>query len=327
MKQLFNLCLSILILSTIVLAGQRSFLQSEMLSQDDSTNVSDSTSAMTDSSSYADSIRSDNYRRRIMIADRRSEQESFKIDTVVSYYESGAVESVIPFYNNMRDGEAKFYYESGGLKEVRNYSTGRVTGAVTLYNENGGVKEFYTVEQGKRNGPTDFFDDNGQYLETVMFKDGKIHVETPYPVDDENAPPKRDEEVLSYKEESNTNDPFGGVDVTKPTDTVNEPEEFDPAYFVTVDTEAELKGGMEAIQKKLFYPELAKKKKIEGVVKVLAFVDFSGYVTETKVLEGIGYGCDEIAEIAVYYASFKPATINGRPVNSQVIVPVDFTLP
>lgn len=58
-------------------------------------------------------------------------------------------------------------------------------------------------------------------------------------------------------------------------------------------------GGMSAmkvfIKQNLSYPEKAKAKKVEGTVYVRYTINYKGKVIDTKIISGIGYGCDEEA--------------------------------
>ena len=85
-------------------------------------------------------------------------------------------------------------------------------------------------------------------------------------------------------------------------------------------------GGITEIQKKIIYPEIAKRAGVEGKVYVLAFVDESGTVTDVKLIKGIGAGCDEAAMDAVRKTKFKPGKQRGKPVKVQVSIPVVFKL-
>ncbi len=86
------------------------------------------------------------------------------------------------------------------------------------------------------------------------------------------------------------------------------------------------KGGLEAVLDKLNYPLLAKRLKIEGKVTVEAEIDEFGFVLDTKVINGIGYGCDEAAEIAVLKTEFIPGENNGKTVRTKVEISVPFIL-
>ncbi|HQF42479.1 MAG TPA: energy transducer TonB [Ignavibacteriaceae bacterium] len=102
--------------------------------------------------------------------------------------------------------------------------------------------------------------------------------------------------------------------------------EEEPVYFVAVEEMPEPIGGITEIQKKIIYPEIAKRAGVEGKVYVLAFVDESGTVTDVKLIKGIGAGCDEAAMDAVRKTKFKPGKQRGKPVKVQVSIPVVFKL-
>lgn len=58
-------------------------------------------------------------------------------------------------------------------------------------------------------------------------------------------------------------------------------------------------GGMSAmkvfIKQNLSYPEKAKAQKVEGTVYIRYTINYKGKVIDTKIISGIGYGCDEEA--------------------------------
>jgi len=99
--------------------------------------------------------------------------------------------------------------------------------------------------------------------------------------------------------------------------------EEEPQYFVAVEEMPEPIGGIQAIQSKIVYPEIAKRAGVEGKVYVLAFVDENGNVTKVTLTKGIGAGCDEAAMEAVRKTKFKPGKQRGKPVKVQVQIPVE----
>ncbi len=103
-------------------------------------------------------------------------------------------------------------------------------------------------------------------------------------------------------------------------------EEKPPAYFVAVEEMPEPIGGIQAIQEKIVYPEIAKRAGVEGKVYVLAFVDENGTVTKAQIIKGIGAGCDEAAKEAVLKTKFKPGKQRGTAVKVQVSIPIVFKL-
>jgi periplasmic protein TonB len=105
-----------------------------------------------------------------------------------------------------------------------------------------------------------------------------------------------------------------------------EKKEEEPQYFVAVEEMPEPIGGIQAIQSKIVYPEIAKRAGIEGKVYVLAFVDETGTVTKAEIIKGLGAGLDEAALKAVKETKFKPGKQRGKPVKVQVSIPIVFKL-
>jgi protein TonB len=97
-------------------------------------------------------------------------------------------------------------------------------------------------------------------------------------------------------------------------------------FFIAVGEIPEPIGGMEAIQKKIIYPEFAKRAGIHGKVFITAFIDENGVVKRAELLKGIGAGCDEAAIDAIMQTQFKPGKQRGRPVKVQISIPIQFTL-
>jgi protein TonB len=102
--------------------------------------------------------------------------------------------------------------------------------------------------------------------------------------------------------------------------------EEEPTYFVAVEEMPEPIGGIQAIQSKIVYPEIAKRAGVEGKVYVLAFVNEQGDVTKAEILKGLGAGLDEAALSAVKQTKFKPGKQRGKPVKVQVSIPIVFKL-
>ncbi len=103
-------------------------------------------------------------------------------------------------------------------------------------------------------------------------------------------------------------------------------EEQEPEIFVLVEDMPELIGGMSGLQKRVKYPEMAKRANVEGKVFLQFIVDEQGNVVDPVVMRGIGAGCDEEALRAIREAKFKPGRQRGVPVQVKFNLAVTFRL-
>lgn len=111
-----------------------------------------------------------------------------------------------------------------------------------------------------------------------------------------------------------------------PPPPAEEVEEEEPEIFMIVEDMPDLIGGLGALQKKIKYPEIAKKAGVEGRVFVQFVVDTNGNVVDPVVVRGIGAGCDEEAVRAVSQAKFKPGRQRGKAVPVKMSLPITFKL-
>ncbi len=111
-----------------------------------------------------------------------------------------------------------------------------------------------------------------------------------------------------------------------PKQETKKDEEEEAVFFVAVEDQPEPIGGIEAIQSKIVYPEIAKRAGVQGRVFIKAFVDETGAVRKAEVIKGIGAGCDEAAVAAVMQTQFKPGRQRGKAVKVQVSIPIVFKL-
>lgn len=103
-------------------------------------------------------------------------------------------------------------------------------------------------------------------------------------------------------------------------------DDVEATFFVAVEEMPAPIGGISAIQKKIVYPEIAKRAGVQGRVFVKAFVNEKGIVEKVELVKGIGAGCDEEALRAVKATRFKPGRQRGKAVRVQVMIPVLFKL-
>ncbi|HXY77333.1 MAG TPA: energy transducer TonB [Candidatus Acidoferrales bacterium] len=74
------------------------------------------------------------------------------------------------------------------------------------------------------------------------------------------------------------------------------------------------------------FSEEARKAKMQGIVVLFLVVGKDGRTYNIRVGQSLGMGLDEKAIEAVSRWRFKPATLNGQPVATQIAVEVDFHL-
>ncbi|MBN1199852.1 MAG: TonB family protein [Bacteroidales bacterium] len=106
----------------------------------------------------------------------------------------------------------------------------------------------------------------------------------------------------------------------------------DTAVATTIDVYPRYPGGDEArlfyLRRHVNYPKEAVEKKIEGVVIVVFVVEPTGAVTNVKLLQGIGGGCDEEAvRVTREMPKWSPGKRSGRPVRVLVKMPIVFGFP
>ncbi|HYH00636.1 MAG TPA: energy transducer TonB [Terriglobales bacterium] len=74
------------------------------------------------------------------------------------------------------------------------------------------------------------------------------------------------------------------------------------------------------------YTDAAREARIEGTVILTLTVDEKGKVKTVKVHSGLDKGLDKNAVNAAKKWKFEPATVDGKPVASEINVSVDFRL-
>lgn len=74
------------------------------------------------------------------------------------------------------------------------------------------------------------------------------------------------------------------------------------------------------------FSDEARKSKAQGIVMLLLVVGKDGRPYDIRVGQSLGMGLDEKAIEAVNRWRFRPATLNGQPVATQIAVQVDFRL-
>ena len=74
------------------------------------------------------------------------------------------------------------------------------------------------------------------------------------------------------------------------------------------------------------YPPEARKKEIEGKVMLNILIDENGVVRKAEIIDGPGYGLNEIAQERIFQFVFQPAKIGEQNVPVQIRYAVTFQL-
>lgn len=89
----------------------------------------------------------------------------------------------------------------------------------------------------------------------------------------------------------------------------------------------QMDGMSQFISENLKYPRLAVENGTKGVVYVTFVVELDGSITEIKLLDGIGDGCEQEAmRVVAMMPKWKPGMTDGKPVRVQCNLPVRFRL-
>ena len=74
------------------------------------------------------------------------------------------------------------------------------------------------------------------------------------------------------------------------------------------------------------YTQEARKLRIEGEVLLEVVLEASGNLRVKRVVHGLGHGLDDNAVKAAEQIRFRPATRNGQPADSTVVLHIIFQL-
>lgn len=103
------------------------------------------------------------------------------------------------------------------------------------------------------------------------------------------------------------------------------------AVYTYVEEAPQFPGGEQVrmlfLRNNIKYPQLALQNKIQGVVYVSFIIEKDGSLSNIKVLQGIGAGCDEEAlRVTRLMPKWKPGKTQGHEVRVVINMPVNFVL-
>ncbi|MEI6122314.1 MAG: TonB family protein [Bacteroidota bacterium] len=105
----------------------------------------------------------------------------------------------------------------------------------------------------------------------------------------------------------------------------------DDAIYTYVQEMPSFPGGDEAfnvfLRKNIRYPQLARQSKIQGIVYVYFIVEKDGSLSNIKIVQGIGAGCDDEAlRVMHLMPKWKAGKKQGREIRIQMLKPINFVL-
>jgi TonB family protein len=105
-----------------------------------------------------------------------------------------------------------------------------------------------------------------------------------------------------------------------------------PSKPEVVEEKAEFPGGEAALTQflkdNIKYPYKAVKNRVEGRVKMEFLVGKTGKVTHVRVVESVDKDlAREALRVCKLLPDFKPATVNGEPVEARISLPIQFKIP
>ena len=98
-----------------------------------------------------------------------------------------------------------------------------------------------------------------------------------------------------------------------------------------LDQALEFPGGMDEmsayLHREVVYPIAARENAIEGIVKVEFIVMPDGRIVNARVVEGLGFGCDEeVLRVVNAMPVWSPGVKNNSKVATKVVMSIGFNL-
>lgn len=222
------------------------------------------------------------------------------------YYPDGTPRYEVSYINDILDGPSYWYFPNGNLRSEKHYSKGVLNGIVREFFDNGLLKEEYTVEYGVKEGNYRSYYPNGALKEILVYSKGVLVKSNRFEFDPGFIP--LPEAYLAGNRQQNL--------IERKKQELICDVEICPVPL----------GGLKLIQENLVYPEHALLYGLEGVVTLIALVNEKGDVVSSKIIKGLGLGCDEAAQQAVAKTKFIPGQDKGKIVESSVTLNIEFRI-
>ncbi len=187
-----------------------------------------------------------------------------------------------------KEGIQRYYYENGVMRNQATYSNNVLNGQSTNWLPNGKVFRICNYRVGLPDGEAITFYPTGKVKRKEIFKTGVLQE--------------------------------GKCFTNSGADTV----------FYAYEEQPEFIGGqtamLEFLKKNITYPKTAIRNGISGLVVVQFEVSATGEIEGANVVKKMGYGLDEegLRLVGLMHGKFKPARLDGVPINFKYTLPVRF---
>lgn len=143
-----------------------------------------------------------------------------------------------------------------------------------------------------------------------------------------DTPQKSDGKINENQNFSKNPNPFGMDSVAPKDPEIKKPEIIETGKVETfVDKMPEMDNMRQFIVDNLVYPRIAVENGTTGVVGVTFVVEVDGSITDIKLMNSIGDGCEQEAKRVVsIMPKWHPGINKGKPVRVQCNLPIKFRL-
>lgn len=207
----------------------------------------------------------------------------------IYWYEDGKKQMECDYRDNVLHGPLHEWYSSGQPESYQEFKGGLLNGEYISWRGDGSYKLKARYYNGEKHGNFQSFYSNGQMVRDDFFENGVLI------------------EGHCYSNKGKPVDYFPYVSMPK------------------------FPGGQAAlrkfVEKKLKYPEEARKRRIEGAVIILFTVSEEGRVEDPRIVNGDReYFNNEALRIVREFPKWIPGELDGIPSPIQVSVPIEFRL-
>lgn len=135
--------------------------------------------------------------------------------------------------------------------------------------------------------------------------------------------------VVKSQENSTNKGEAVTIDIIAP---INEEAIEEDSVYILVDKNARFQDGdlekfREWVQKNLVYPPLAMENGIQGTVVVEFYINSKGKLVDSRILRAVDPLLDnEVLQVVNQSPDWEPATVKGKAVKQQFVMPVIFGL-